>query len=225
MLKCSFQKNAYVQSMSSFPTTTVCRVASIMQSVVIHYNMICNMLQAADRFMHMLEYPDGPEHLVVFITSDQDFSEKIQELQRRNFKVAVLHHKLCASAQPVGIINTADEAYDLVAIFGATPRHSWIHKACMQTSQENKGDEHEQSLSSAYCLAWRCYAWAANPCPSAWLTTCFQILTYIEGPAPFMGVGCWHIIALTQLKCSNCEPCCHDQNTLQWMYVNLLTLS
>ncbi|KAL0044763.1 hypothetical protein WJX82_008656 [Trebouxia sp. C0006] len=42
--------------------------------------------QAADRFMHMLELHGGPEHLVVFITSDQDFCEKIQELQRRNFK-------------------------------------------------------------------------------------------------------------------------------------------
>ena len=27
--------------------------------------------QAADRFMHMLELHGGPEHLVVFITSDQ----------------------------------------------------------------------------------------------------------------------------------------------------------
>ncbi|KAA6421238.1 MAG: hypothetical protein FRX49_08937 [Trebouxia sp. A1-2] len=43
---------------------------------------------AADRFMHMLESYNGPEHLVVFITSDQDFSEKIQELQRRNFKAS-----------------------------------------------------------------------------------------------------------------------------------------
>ena len=51
------------------------------------------VLQAADRFMQMLEDHNGPEHLVVFITSDQDFSEKMSELQRRNFKVVVLYHE------------------------------------------------------------------------------------------------------------------------------------
>ena len=70
--------------------------------------------QAADRFMHMLEdhTHDGPEHLVVFITSDQDFGEKITELQRRNFKVVVLYHEPHASQRPVSIINAADEAHD-----------------------------------------------------------------------------------------------------------------
>lgn len=70
------------------------------------------LLQAADRFMHMLESHNGPEHLVVFITSDQDFSEKIQELQRRNFKVAVIYHGPHASKRPVSIIHAADESYD-----------------------------------------------------------------------------------------------------------------
>ena len=64
--------------------------------------------------MQMLEDHghDGPEHLVVFITSDQDFGEKITELQRRNFKVVVLYHEPHASQRPVSIINVADEAYD-----------------------------------------------------------------------------------------------------------------
>lgn len=62
--------------------------------------------------MRMLEDANGPEHLVVFITSDQDFFEKVQELQRRNFKVVVLYCKAVVSAQPVSIINAADEAYE-----------------------------------------------------------------------------------------------------------------
>ena len=69
-------------------------------------------MQAADRFMHMLEDHDGPEHLVVFVTSDQDFGEKVLELQRRNFKVVVLYHEPHASQRPVSIINAADEAHD-----------------------------------------------------------------------------------------------------------------
>lgn len=61
--------------------------------------------------MHMLESHNGPEHLVVFITSDQDFGEKIQELQRRNFKVAVIYHEPHASKRPASIIHAADESY------------------------------------------------------------------------------------------------------------------
>ncbi|KAL3158692.1 hypothetical protein ABBQ32_011433 [Trebouxia sp. C0010 RCD-2024] len=68
--------------------------------------------QAADRFMHMLEQHDGPEHLVVFITSDQDFCEKIQELQRRNFKVVVLFHGPSTSWKPASITQVADESHD-----------------------------------------------------------------------------------------------------------------
>lgn len=68
-------------------------------------------MQAADRFMHMLEDHSGPEHLVVFIASDQDFGEKIMELQRRNLKVVVLYHEPCASHRPVSIISAADEAH------------------------------------------------------------------------------------------------------------------
>lgn len=68
--------------------------------------------QAADRFMHMLEQHDGPEHLVVFITSDQDFCEKIQELQRRNFKVVVLYHGPSTSSKPASITQVADESHD-----------------------------------------------------------------------------------------------------------------
>lgn len=69
-------------------------------------------MQAADRFMHMLELYGGPEHLVLFITSDQDFCEKIQELQRRNFKVVVLYHSPFASQKPVSITSVADESHD-----------------------------------------------------------------------------------------------------------------
>ena len=59
----------------------------------------------------MLEDHNGPEHLVVFITSDQDFGEKVLELQRRNFKVVVVYHEPHATQRPASIINTADEAY------------------------------------------------------------------------------------------------------------------
>lgn len=69
------------------------------------------VLQAADRFMQMLADHNGPEHLVVFITSDQDFGEKIVELQRRNFKVVVLYHEPHASQRPVSIVHAADEAH------------------------------------------------------------------------------------------------------------------
>ena len=62
--------------------------------------------------MHMLEMHGGPEHLVVFITSDQDFCEKIQELQRRNFKVVVLYHGPSASSKPASITQVADESHD-----------------------------------------------------------------------------------------------------------------
>ena len=62
--------------------------------------------------MHMLEMHGGPEHLVVFITSDQDFCEKIQELQRRNFKVAVLYHGPHASSKAASITQVADESHD-----------------------------------------------------------------------------------------------------------------
>lgn len=62
--------------------------------------------------MHMLEQHDGPEHLVVFITSDQDFCEKIQELQRRNFKVVVLFHGPSTSWKPASITQVADESHD-----------------------------------------------------------------------------------------------------------------
>lgn len=60
----------------------------------------------------MLEQHNGPDHLVVFITSDQDFGEKIQELQRRKFKVAVIYNGPAASRRPASIVHAADESYD-----------------------------------------------------------------------------------------------------------------
>lgn len=54
----------------------------------------------------------APQHLVVFITSDEDFSEKIAELQSRNFMVVVLYHNPEASKKPVSILHAADESYD-----------------------------------------------------------------------------------------------------------------
>ena len=71
-------------------------------------------MQASDRFMRLMEKkgPTAPQHLIVFITSDEDFSEKIAELQSRNFKVEVLYHNPSASKKPVSIINAADQAYD-----------------------------------------------------------------------------------------------------------------
>ncbi len=82
--------------------------------------------QAADRFMHMLELHGGPEHLVVFITSDQDFCEKIQELQRRNFKVVVLYHGPSASQKPVSITSVADESHDWLTFLKQELRFSHL---------------------------------------------------------------------------------------------------
>lgn len=62
--------------------------------------------------MLMLERPGGPEHLVVFISSDPNLDEKVQELQRRNFRVFVLHHTQQANRKPTNSMNVADEAYD-----------------------------------------------------------------------------------------------------------------
>ena len=56
--------------------------------------------------------PDAPKHLVVFITSDEDFSEKITELRSRNFTVEVIYHNPSASKRPVSIVNAANRSYD-----------------------------------------------------------------------------------------------------------------
>ncbi len=53
----------------------------------------------------------APRHLVVFITSDEDFSENIAQLQSRNFTVEVLYHNPIASKKPVSIIHAANKAH------------------------------------------------------------------------------------------------------------------
>ena len=55
---------------------------------------------------------DAPRHLVVFITSEEDFSEQIAQLQSRNFDVEVLYHHPSASKKPVSITHAANQAYD-----------------------------------------------------------------------------------------------------------------
>lgn len=71
------------------------------------------MLQAAQRFSHMMgNLSLKTEHLVVFITSDQDFAATITDLKARNFRVEVIYHAPIASSKPVSIINTADQSYD-----------------------------------------------------------------------------------------------------------------
>ncbi len=74
---------------------------------------MCFQVQASDRFMRLLERGPKPlEHLVVFITSDDDFSEEIARLQSRSFKVEVLYHDPKASKKPVSVIQAADKAED-----------------------------------------------------------------------------------------------------------------
>ena len=70
-------------------------------------------MQAADRFMRLVERrgAGAPRHLVVFITSDEDFSENIAQLQSRNFTVEVLYHNPIASKKPVSIIHAANKAH------------------------------------------------------------------------------------------------------------------
>lgn len=71
------------------------------------------MLQAAQRFSHMMgNLSLKTEHLVVFITSDQDFAATITDLKARNFRVEVIYHAPIASSKPISIINTADQSYD-----------------------------------------------------------------------------------------------------------------
>ena len=71
-------------------------------------------LQAADRFMRLMEKkgPTSPQHLVVFITSAEDFSEQIAQLQSRNFQVAVLYHYASASKKVAAIGQAANISYD-----------------------------------------------------------------------------------------------------------------
>ncbi len=73
-----------------------------------------SVLQAADRFMRLMEKKGStaPQHLVVFITSDEDFSEQIAQLQSRNFQVAVLYHYPSASKKAVGIGHAASISHD-----------------------------------------------------------------------------------------------------------------
>ncbi len=72
------------------------------------------ILQAADRFMRLMEKkgPTAPQHLVVFITSDEDFSEQIAQLQSRNFQVAVLYHYPSASKKAAAIGHAANISHD-----------------------------------------------------------------------------------------------------------------
>jgi len=73
-----------------------------------------SVLQAADRFMRLMEKkgPTAPQHLVVFITSDEDFSEQIAQLQSRNFQVAVLYHYPSASKKAAAIGHAANISHD-----------------------------------------------------------------------------------------------------------------
>ena len=53
-----------------------------------------------------------PEHLVVFITSDQDFAATITQLKTRHFRVEVIYHTPITSQRAIGIKNTAHASYD-----------------------------------------------------------------------------------------------------------------
>lgn len=71
------------------------------------------MLQAADRFSRMMGcLTTPPEHLVVFITSDQDFAATITQLKTRHFRVEVIYHTPITSQRAIGIKNTAHASYD-----------------------------------------------------------------------------------------------------------------
>ena len=132
------------------------------------------LAQAADRFMHMLEQHGGPEHLVVFITSDQDFCEKIQELQRRNFKVVVIYHEPNASQKPASITQVADEShnwlsflkqelgipqlslapYDPQAYYGANQAHSIGMSARAAPAMARQTSQESRHTSRVRCCWW-----------------------------------------------------------------------
>ncbi|KAL0028646.1 hypothetical protein WJX79_007831 [Trebouxia sp. C0005] len=77
--------------------------------------------RAADRFMHMMERkgPNRPQHLVVFITSDEDFSEKVTELRARNFDVQI--GQQVANITTVNVLAGRNRQYMAILDFGAAP--------------------------------------------------------------------------------------------------------
>ena len=99
--------------MATYPDCCKCSA-----SLCICKSSFCSLkesnLQAADRFMRLMEKkgPTAPQHLVVFITSDEDFSEQIAQLQSRNFQVAVLYHYASASKKVAAIGQAANISYD-----------------------------------------------------------------------------------------------------------------
>ena len=110
---------------------------------------LMHIKQAADRFMHMLELHGGPEHLVVFITSDQDFCEKIQELQRRNFRVVVLYHGPSASYKPVSINSVADESHDWLTFLSEELGMSHLSVAPYDPQAYHGAHQSQSSCTSA----------------------------------------------------------------------------
>lgn len=61
--------------------------------------------------MQLLNKQKGPEHLIVFITSDADICSKMKQLQRQNCMIVVVYFKPNCSTVPDSISDTADEAY------------------------------------------------------------------------------------------------------------------
>ncbi|KAL3130389.1 hypothetical protein ABBQ38_008214 [Trebouxia sp. C0009 RCD-2024] len=84
--------------------------------------------RAADRFMRLMErrgtsVSPPPRHLIVFLTSDEDFSAKIVALQTRNFDVEVVYHNPKARQVPVSIMNTARGCSEWVGFLTARFPH------------------------------------------------------------------------------------------------------
>ena len=88
--------------MATYPDCCKCSA-----SLCICKSSFCSLkesnLQAADRFMRLMEKkgPTAPQHLVVFITSDEDFSEQIAQLQSRNFRSSITMPVLARKRLPL----------------------------------------------------------------------------------------------------------------------------
>lgn len=67
-------------------------------------------------FLDVMWITTPPQHLVVFITSDQNFAATISQLQTRHFRVEVIYHG--PSQQHSSIKNTAHGSHDWLPFLG-----------------------------------------------------------------------------------------------------------
>jgi len=206
-------------------------------------------LQAADRFMRLMEKkgPTAPQHLVVFITSDEDFSEQIAQLQSRNFQVAVLYHHPSASKKAVGIGHAANISHDWLPFltrglnnphltltydpnlyFPAGPTHpnqdrrQFVAGSPQQAAALAQGPKFGQLPAAQVQPS----TWAADPLSSS---SCVAVYAYKKAnhPLPKELPFSWHSTLVSRLWTTQIlQSCLTQEAPLQcWTSTKLLSLS